>query len=122
MRVLIVDDDEDTVVLLSMLLERQGWQVDTKSTVAEATTALRAGGYDALVADLHLSDGSGMTLPAQAGAGALRAAILVTGSEEDDERSACLEHGFSRYLTKPVNGSEIITILRSVADASAAKP
>jgi two-component system response regulator PilR (NtrC family) len=116
MNILVVDDDQDTVVLLTMLLKRQGWTVDTASTLSEAKNALSEQEYGVLVTDLHLPDGDGIAL-AQAGKFGL--AILVTGGEDLGHRQATVRLGW-QCLAKPVTGSEIVGMIRRYAVPEAA--
>jgi two-component system response regulator PilR (NtrC family) len=114
MNVLVVDDDEDTTALMSMALAREGWQVDTVPTLAAARAALMRGRYSVLVTDLHMPDGSGMSLLAEPPPHPLQAAIVVTGTGDEQQRRTCLELGFGRCLTKPLTGSEIVAAIRSL--------
>jgi two-component system response regulator PilR (NtrC family) len=114
MNVLVVDDDEDTAVLLSLLLEHEGWRVDAASSVADAHRALDRDAYDVLVTDLHLPDGSGMSLLSGPLRYPLRAAIVVTGVDDEEQRAACMRLGFGRCLTKPLSGSELVASIRSL--------
>ncbi len=116
MNVLVVDDDIDTVSLLSMLLERHGCRVDMASTLADARAALSQGGYDVLISDLHLPDGTGTSLLRPARPEGLRVAILVTGAGGLEQRRMSQEAGFDRFYSKPIDGSQIIAKIRSLAD------
>lgn len=114
MRILIVDDDEDAVALLAMLLEREGWQVDSATSFEDGQHALREQSYDVLIADLHLSDGSGLDLLGGSLKAQPRGAVLVTGAGPDERRTRDGRGGFGFSLTKPINGSEIVGIVRSL--------
>ncbi|HEX2676287.1 MAG TPA: response regulator [Polyangiales bacterium] len=120
MNILVVDDDQDTVALLTMLLERQGWCVGTATSVEEARAALVDSEYGVLVADLHLPDGNGLSL---AGVGKkLRGAILVTGGEDYEQRRASFGLGWNRCLTKPVAGAEVVATIRQLLDPNTTRP
>jgi DNA-binding NtrC family response regulator len=62
MRVLMVDDHTDTRLSTARLLKVLGMEVDTASGVREAMILLRSGPYDALITDMDMQDGSGVTL------------------------------------------------------------
>lgn len=121
MKILIVDDDEDAVALLSMLLERQGWQVESATSLEDGQQALRDRAYDVLIADLHLPDGSGFNLLDGPLAAQPRGAVLVTGAGVDERRTRDGRGGFGFSLTKPINGSEIVGIIRSLSAPPAAE-
>lgn len=116
MNVLVVDDDEDTTALLALALRREGWRVDAVASVAGARRALLENRYAVLVTDLHLTDGSGMSLLAEPPPYPLRAAIVVTGVDDEQQRRACLELGFGRCLTKPLTSSELVANIRALLD------
>ena len=119
MSILIVDDDEDGAALLTMLLERQGWVVQTAGSVAEGREALRAAGPSVLIADLHLPDGHGTDLLDDLPAG-LRGAILVTGAGRGESPAGAGRNRFGYCLTKPINGSEVVQIVRSLLEPATA--
>ena len=114
MNILIVDDDEDGAALLTMLLERQGWHVQSAASVAEGRAALRDRSYEILIADLHLPDGEGTALLAGIEQPGLRGAILVTGAGIEESRACEGRERFGFCLKKPINGAEIVRIVRSI--------
>src|SRR4051812_21444339 len=82
-RVLLVDDHDDSVELLQMLLVRRGFQVTTARSVASALAAAEAAPVDVLVSDIGLPDGSGYDLLRKLhGVGRLRA-ITLSGLDRD---------------------------------------
>lgn len=107
MKILLVDDDEDTCALLALLLEREGWSPTAVATVAEARAALAAGGHEVLIADHHLPDGTGLELPTLARASGVRVCILATG----DTSGPRPEH-FDLLVPKPVDVERVIAELR----------
>lgn len=114
MNVLIVEDDPDMLALLSMMLERQGWHVDIAANLGDGKAALLRTVYDVLISDLHLPDGHGTSLLEPERPGGLRAAILVTGAGEEERRPTWRNMGFDQFLTKPIDGTQIVARLRSL--------
>lgn len=114
MKILVVDDDVDTTELLAMLLERHGYDVKIASSLLEARASLAQNQYDVLITDLHLTDGQGTSLLEPTRPKNLRAAILVTGAGEEEQRRASRDLGFDRCLTKPVDVNQIISRLESL--------
>ncbi len=61
-RILVCEDDRDVARLLSLMLEREGYQVDVAQEAAAARRLLRERTYAALTLDLVLPDQDGVTL------------------------------------------------------------
>ncbi len=102
MRVLLVEDHEDTRQALERLLRRWGYEVESACCVKEGLEKGRAGNFDLLLSDLGLPDGTGSELMSalRAERGLPGIAMSGFGMEEDLRRSA--EAGFHEHLTKPV--------------------
>lgn len=119
MNVLLVDDDLDTLALLSMMLERQGCRVDVAANLADGNASLVRTVYDVLISDLHLPDGQGTSLLQRGRPPGLRLAVLVTGAGEEEQRRSSREIGFDQFFTKPIDGTQIIAMIRSLMNESA---
>jgi two-component system phosphate regulon sensor histidine kinase PhoR len=57
--ILIVDDDEDILYFFKVLLEENGYKVDTARTGQEALDKAETNGYDLILLDYRLSDAFG---------------------------------------------------------------
>ncbi len=116
-RILIVDDHEDTNNVLKLLLERRGYQVKSAASVRAALEVAGEHEFDLLVSDIGLPDGSGHDLVreliarrAAAGQPPLKAiALSGFGMEGDIQKSH--EAGFSDHLTKPVTFQKLQDII-----------
>ena len=62
MRVLVVEDNDDLVTLVTRALARVGLDVDAAQNAADAEASLRTVQYAAVVLDLGLPDADGITL------------------------------------------------------------
>jgi two-component system, NtrC family, response regulator PilR len=103
-RLLVVDDEPDLRTLYELSLLREGYDVDSAGTVAEAWAALESGRYQALITDMRLPDGTGLELLQRlerAGRGERAIVITAYGSAENAVQS--LKAGAFDYLTKPVD-------------------
>jgi DNA-binding response OmpR family regulator len=114
MKILVVEDDEDSAALLAAILERQGWKVDTACSAEGARRALDRDRYEVLVTDLYLPDGLGVSLldPPPSG---LRAAVLVSGALDEAHRRKSRALGFQRCFAKPVSAPELVSAIRALA-------
>lgn len=120
-RILLVEDHEDTLVLLAKLLARCGYKVTTADSVNAAIRHLEESRFDIMVSDIGLPDGSGWELMAGRESTSRKMkgiAISGFGSDEDIKRSkAC---GFLHHLTKPVDFQQLQNALDELEATEAA--
>jgi two-component system response regulator RegA len=111
-RVLIIDDDKSILQILSKILEKKGFRVDTAQSGQEAITKLSAKTYSAALIDVRLQDTNGLDLliKIQEIAPKMRK-ILLTGYPSDEDRIKALERGADYYLAKPVDSEKLIEII-----------
>lgn len=115
LRILLVEDHEDTRRTLSRLLMRSGHKVSSTDHVDSALKLLDSKRFDAVVSDIGLPDRSGYELISLAKKRHKLKAIALSGfgMEEDVQRS--LAAGFDRHLTKPVDFGELRALLSEIA-------
>ena len=111
LRILLVEDHQDTRRTLSRLLTHFGHNVVTADNVEDAMQIMGMNNIDVVLCDIGLPDGSGYEVAAQARANGHIKAIALTGfgTEEDVRRSK--EAGFDFHLVKPINFQELQTVL-----------
>ncbi|MEY2497223.1 MAG: hypothetical protein QOD12_779 [Verrucomicrobiota bacterium] len=117
MRVLLVEDHEDSREVLARLLRHWNFEVSTAGTLAKAIDLL-ADRWDVIISDIALPDGSGYALVSEAKrrhAGILEIALSGYGSAVDVEIGKMA--GFDHHLTKPFDCGAIRSLL-NVAPAS----
>lgn len=114
MKLLLVEDEEAIRAPLCCLLENAGWQVDTAAGVAEAQKKLEQGGWDALLVDLGLPDGSGYTVCHAARRCSDAAVIILTARGDENSVVRGLDSGADDYVTKPFRAAELLGRLRAV--------
>jgi signal transduction histidine kinase len=102
LKILLVDDHQDTCAALEKLLVRRGHLVAATHNVRSAMEAAMRNKFDLLISDIALPDGSGMDLMMQLRAVSNVPGIAISGfgSNGDIERS--LQAGFSEHLIKPI--------------------
>lgn len=123
LRILIVDDDPDTVTLFSMTFEQVGSITMFATSVDEALTLLEQHQPNMLVSDIQLPHKSGYDLIRQvraleANGRAKTPAIAVTAHAKEDDRNQAIEAGFDRYLTKPVDLDTLIDTVAELAQCA----
>lgn len=112
MRILIVEDDSDIVLILYRAL-RLNYMVDSVATVAGALKKLDESDYSAILLDLALSDGSGLSVCEKIREQGKHIPILIlSGSADVIDKVKLLDSGANDYLTKPFNLEELKARLR----------
>lgn len=115
MRVLVVEDNDELVVLLTKALERAGLDVDGVRTVGDAEASLRAMNYAAVVLDLGLPDADGLSLLDQMRRRRDATPVLIlTARSGIEDRVEGLDKGASDYLIKPFATEELIARLQAL--------
>ncbi len=102
-RILLVEDNLDTLRILSRLLERWGYEVWGADTVAGALETASREPFDLLISDIGLPDGSGLEVMREV----LRSrpyvrGVAISGFGTDEDIRQSREAGFTEHLTKPV--------------------
>jgi PAS domain S-box-containing protein len=110
-RILLVEDHEDSAEVLSRLLREKGYSVETSATVAEAIRLATEQQFNLVVSDIGLPDGSGVDLIRQMRRHSSVPAIALTGFGTDRDISRYKEAGFDAHLTKPVNFQKLEMII-----------
>jgi signal transduction histidine kinase len=100
-RILLVDDHEDTLEFMSRFLTLSGHQVVSASNYQKALNIGRAQAFDLLISDIGLPDGNGYQLmQALQALGPVRG-IALSGYGMKSDVDGSLLAGFSAHLTKP---------------------
>jgi signal transduction histidine kinase len=119
-RVLVVEDDEDTRELLVRALERGGAEVEEAASVALALAALDRRLPDVLVSDIGMPGEDGYALIRKLRAstrerGADLPAAALTAYARSEDRVQALQAGFQTHIAKPVDPSELVVIVARLA-------
>lgn len=113
--VLVIDDVIDVTEMIALFLTHAGYEVTTANS---ADTALQIAGrrhFDLVISDIGMPGMNGYEL-----AESLRLQtdyrttplIAVTGYTEYDDRGRSLNSGFDAHLTKPINPSQLLDLIR----------
>jgi CheY-like chemotaxis protein len=118
-RILAVEDQDDSRDLLDFVLQREGASVETARNVPEARAKLGQQPFDVLVADLGLPDEDGYSLirsirenfpsPARE----IRA-VALTAYAGDYYRTKALAAGYNAYIAKPIEPAMLTAVLREL--------
>src|SRR6266513_351977 len=102
LRILLVDDHQDTCAALEKLLVRRGHLVAATHNVRSAMEAAARNRFDLLISDIALPDGSGIDLMTQLQAISKMPGIAISGFGNNRDKEKSLEAGFCEHLIKPV--------------------
>ncbi|HSH39311.1 MAG TPA: ATP-binding protein, partial [Chthoniobacterales bacterium] len=118
LRLLVVEDHESTLQVLSRLLTRAGHSVVTAGTLGDALAAAKEGEFDLVISDLGLPDGTGNELMEILRARHQLRGIALSGYGMEEDIARSRQAGFSTHLTKPVDFPQLQRALREVMDGN----
>lgn len=113
--VLVVEDSALVTSATRILLEDAGFRVSTAATLSEAQRIAESDPPAAILLDLRLPDGDGLSLLARLrGAGAPAPVVVaLTGRDEPEVRARCLRAGCIEVVLKPVDVRTLAGRIRS---------
>src|SRR5213079_3175902 len=116
LRILLVDDHQDTCEALEKLLVRRGHLVAATHNVRSAMESAVRNQFDLLISDVSLPDGTGMDLLMQLRAISTMPGIAISGFGNNGDVEKSLQAGFTEHLVKPVKLEKLeAAIERAVA-------
>ena len=116
LKILLVDDHEDTCAALEKLLVRRGHLVAAAHTVRSAMEAAAHNNFDLLISDIALPDGTGIELMMQVRAISNIPGIAISGFGNNGDIERSLQAGFAEHLIKPIKLENLeAAIERSIA-------
>lgn len=122
--VLVVEDSEDTLTLLSKIFQAQGARVITATSAAEALQSAKECRPDVVISDIGMPDVDGYEflrqlkeLPGLDGI----PAIAVSGYASDEDRRRALSVGYLTLVPKPVDVDTLFDLLHDLKLSPTAK-
>jgi signal transduction histidine kinase/HAMP domain-containing protein/CheY-like chemotaxis protein len=117
MRILLVEDHEDTNRSLTKLLRRRGHHVQSARTLQSALDLSAREEFDVLISDLGLPDGSGIDLMRTLNSGRPLFGIALTGFGMEDDIRKSHDAGFKHHLVKPIDLNKLDSLIQEGAAA-----
>ena len=121
-RILLVEDHVDTARALCRLLERGGHEMTLAHTMGDALDELETGGFDLILSDIGLPDGTGLDLIRRVRTISDLPAVALSGFGMEEDVLTCREAGFNEHLTKPINFHRLEQIILRLTQARGGKP
>lgn len=121
-RVIIIDDDEESLHLVNALFKKQGIHITTFFNVSEGLQAIQDNGFNILLLDLMLPHFSGFEIHAMLRKLAQQdefqelselMIVAFTGVEEKVALAQQGKEGFDGWIFKPFNPNTLFTLMRS---------
>lgn len=120
-KILIVDDDVQTLRLVGLMLERQGYKILAASNGTQAIGMARSENPDLILLDVMMPDVDGFSV-----ARTLRKEpettdipiLMFTARSQVEDKIAGYEAGADDYLTKPIHPAELTAHMRAILSRS----
>lgn len=119
-KVLLVDDDSDTLALMKTALSKRHASVTAVSSAGEAIQAITLNRPDVLISDIAMPDEDGYGLIEKVrrlenGTTEQIPAVAITAYAKEEDRERALSAGFHIYLAKPIELTELISVVARAA-------
>lgn len=119
LRILLVEDHEDTNRSLTMLLRRRGYSVFPARNISDAIKLAAREPFDVLVSDIGLPDGTGVDLIQRLREKGPVFGIALTGFGMEDDIRRSLDGGFEHHLIKPVDLNRLDSLIQEAFETVA---
>jgi DNA-binding NtrC family response regulator len=117
-RILLIDDDKNIRQTLSLVLQEEGYTVDTAETGKEAVEKSFAGFYNLAIVDWRLPDIEGTILITQLKETTPKMAkIMLTGYPSMNNAIEAVNQHADAFLIKPVDVDELLQKIRDLLSA-----
>ena len=112
LKILVVDDSPDNQALIKKILKTTGASVETANNGREGFERAKDGFFDLVLMDLQMPEMDGYEATRELRKiGYAKPIIALTAHAMKEERKKCLENGFDRHLTKPIDRQHLLEAL-----------
>lgn len=121
-KILIIDDDVDTLKLVGLMLERQGYEIAVATNGSVGISKALVDFPDLILLDVMMPDLDGFEVTRRLKADPTLAhipVIMFTAKTMVDDKVAGFEAGVDDYLTKPTHPAELAAHVKAVLARSA---
>jgi CheY-like chemotaxis protein/MinD-like ATPase involved in chromosome partitioning or flagellar assembly len=118
-KVLLVDDDIDTLRLVGLMLQHQGYQIAAASSGEQGIAKARSEQPDVILLDVMMPEMDGFEVARRLRKDPLTQStpiLMFTARSQLDDKVAAFEAGADDYLTKPTNPEELQAHVRQLLE------
>jgi len=116
-KILIIDDNVDTLKLVGLMLQKQGYQIITSANGEQGLTQAEAENPDLILLDVMMPEMDGYEVAKRLRANSLTAntpILMFTAKTQLDDKVTGFEAGADDYLTKPTHPTELIAHVKAL--------
>ncbi len=124
-RILVVDDEIESVKLIGMMLQRRGYEISAARTGKQALAKIESDHPDLVILDVMMPDMDGYEVTRKIRANpetAYLPIIMFTAKTMVDDKVAGFQAGADDYLTKPIHPEELASRIEAVLLRSTRQP
>jgi two-component system cell cycle response regulator CtrA len=115
LRLLIIDDEPNSLRAATLMLTSAGFNVETATTGEAGLELALSYAYDGIVLDLNLADMSGLDVLRELRRDRVGAPVVIlSGAHAVEGKVRCLSAGADDFITKPCHKDELAARLRAV--------
>jgi two-component system response regulator PilR (NtrC family) len=116
-RILVVDDEVGLLDFLRLLLEEEGFEVETTASMAEARERLEASHFDLALCDILMPDGNGLDLLKEIKQTAAHTSvIMMTAYTSTKTAIEAMRFGAYHYVSKPFDVDELKVVVQKALE------
>ncbi len=115
MKILIIEDEENLLLLTKSELEKENYQVDFATTLQQAMDKIISSSYDCILLDIMLPDGNGLSvLKTLKNLEREDNVIILSAKDSIDDKVSGLDLGADDYLAKPYHIAELSARIKTI--------
>lgn len=114
-RVLIIDDDELIVTMITRALQREGYEVRSENSALRVVETIRSWSPSVVLLDIRLPERSGIEVLEEIVRDELHTQVIMLTADDTAETAVkAMKLGAADYMTKPFNLDEIVIVVRNI--------
>jgi len=112
-KILIAEDDQTMVSLLTTLLKMEGFEVVSLESSDDVPSVIAQEKPDVFLTDIHLGEQNGMEIVSSIRQNAELSQMKIVMTSGLDMKDECLKRGADQFLLKPFMPDDLIKVLKS---------